>query len=74
MNAYLTSTATAFTHAFFGGGTAAIVLDQVACDGTEDRLIDCPHVGIGNHNCFHNEDVGVRCDGTVTYIYLFPLP
>ena len=73
MNTVLTLTATAYTRAFFEGGTGDIVLDQVACDGTEDRLIDCPHVGIGNHNCFHNEDVGVRCDGKSTSYYFVSL-
>ena len=31
------------------------------CAGTEARLIDCPARPIGEHNCVHSEDVGVRC-------------
>ena len=41
-----------------------IVLDNVRCDGTETRLIDCEREGnkkIGEHNCMHDEDSGVAC-------------
>ena len=49
----------------FGGfvvdGTGQIVLDDLQCTGSESRLIDCPHNGLGNHNCDHSDDAGVRC-------------
>ena len=45
----------------FGEGTGPIVLDDVACTGDEQQLIDCGHDGLGQHNCGHDEDVGVRC-------------
>lgn len=45
----------------FSGGTGSIYLDNVHCSGNELRLIDCPHNGIGTHNCVHSEDAGVRC-------------
>ena len=38
-----------------------ILLDDLGCSGFESRLIDCPHNGIGNHNCQHFEDVGLEC-------------
>ena len=47
----------------FGSGSSSqrIWLDDVACSGSESRLIDCGHAGIGNENCFHSEDVGIVC-------------
>ena len=43
------------------GGTGSILLDNVQCRGNESRILDCPHNGVGTHNCGHSEDVGVRC-------------
>jgi deleted-in-malignant-brain-tumors protein 1 len=48
---------------FFGQGQTAIHLDDLDCNGTETRLADCNHPGVGNHNCAHFEDVGVICHG-----------
>ena len=47
----------------FGSGASSqsIWLDDVACSGSESRLIDCSHAGIGNENCGHIEDVGIVC-------------
>lgn len=53
--------ATGIPFAMFGQGSGPIVLDNVACNGGEARLIDCGHSGLGVHMCNHNEDVGVRC-------------
>lgn len=47
--------------AHFGQGTGPIWLDDVACTGTEARLIECGARPIGTHNCNHNEDAGTRC-------------
>ena len=46
-----------------GQGSGPIWLDNLACTGTEESLHDCPHNGIGNHNCEHDEDAGVTCHG-----------
>ena len=48
--------------AYFGKGTGDIFLDEVQCTGTESRLTDCKHKGIGEHNCAHIEDASVVCD------------
>ncbi len=45
----------------FTTGAGQIWLDQVNCRGTEARLIDCPAYPLGQHNCIHAEDAGVRC-------------
>ena len=47
----------------FGSGASSqsIWLDDVACSGSESRLIDCDHAGIGRDNCGHSEDVGIVC-------------
>ena len=51
--------AIARTQAFFGAGTGQILLDNVQCGGSEDRLIDCTYITM--HNCNHGEDAGVTC-------------
>ena len=38
-----------------------ILLDQLACTGTELDVFDCPHGGLGNENCDSNEWFGVIC-------------
>ncbi len=54
-----------FSFAFFGPGTGPILYDDFGCTGMEDRLTDCSHLGVGQHNCAHFEDAGVRCTGTL---------
>ena len=36
-------------------------MDDLQCVGTEFRLIDCPGRSIGQSDCDHFEDAGVRC-------------
>ena len=52
----------------FPAGTGAIHLDDLHCSGNEFRLIDCPHSGVGVHNCAHGDDAGVRCARSRTLI------
>ena len=53
---------------FFGQGTGSIALSNVACAGSEARLIDCSS---GSISCSHSEDAGVRClsqTGIISYV------
>ena len=53
--------AIARSRAYFGQGTGDILLDNVACTGTETRLVDCHRNPVGVHDCSHSEDAGVTC-------------
>ena len=57
--------------AYFGAGSGPIYYDEVICNGTEERLADCFHLGIGIHNCSHSQDAGVVCDTTGTLKHCF---
>nr|XP_049576243.1 uncharacterized protein LOC125968838 [Syngnathus scovelli] len=52
----------ALDRAHFGQGRGPIWLDNVRCTGSEAKLGECGHQGIGSHNCGHNEDAGVVCE------------
>ena len=43
----------------FGPGVDPILFDQVSCNGSERRLLDCPNRVFVN--CNHNQDAGVQC-------------
>ena len=45
----------------FGPGVGIIHLDNVQCNGSELRLDNCSHLGVGVHNCHPSEDAGVIC-------------
>ena len=53
----------ALSGAYFGNGSGDIFLDNVVCSGTESSLLECRTNPIGQHNCDHSEDAGVRCEG-----------
>ena len=54
---------TSYSRAHFGRGQGLILLDDVNCLGTENNLTSCDHLGmIGDNNCYHGEDAGVRCE------------
>ena len=53
------------THSSSVSFNTPIWLDDVECNGNEQRLIDCPHNGLENHNCHNFEDARVTCEGTL---------
>ena len=57
--------------AIYGQGSGDILLDNVYCGydfEDVDTIADCRHRGIGNHDCDHRQDAGVKCKGTVILI------
>ena len=60
---YQTAT-TYYGNAYFGEGAGLIVLDDLDCSGDESQVTFCHHLGLGNHNCNHSEDVGVVCSNS----------
>nr|XP_014353051.1 PREDICTED: deleted in malignant brain tumors 1 protein-like [Latimeria chalumnae] len=51
--------------AHFGEGSGEIWKDDVECDGSESRLVECPSRPWGQHNCTHRDDAGVVCSDAV---------
>ncbi|KAM3910544.1 HHIP-like protein 1 [Leptodactylus fuscus] len=46
----------------FGEGKGLrILLDEVKCQGWEKTLLECQRSKIGQHDCAHDEDVGLVC-------------
>ena len=60
-SSFLSPAAIAVSRAHYGEGSGPIFLDNVACSGREERLTDCVHNGLLEHNCGHHEDAGVYC-------------
>ena len=50
----------AYTNAHFGQAQLPILLDDVACTGSESRLVDCPYDN-NTGDCSHSQDAGTRC-------------
>jgi len=57
----------------FSPGNGAIFLDNVACTESETNLANCPHNGVGIHNCVHSEDAGVICPQGSYCMYTDPM-
>ena len=47
--------------ALYYGDNPPIWMDEVTCLGTESSLTECEHLGWGEHNCGHFEDIIVEC-------------
>ena len=57
--------ALAYSSATFGQGSGPILLDNVACTGLENSLVNCSFDN-NTSDCAHSEDAGVQCDSTST--------
>ena len=53
--------ATAITTGF-QNSVGTILLDNVACTGSEARLLDCMADPLGMFDCIDTENAGVRCE------------
>ena len=52
-------------NAYFGQGTGAVALEEVACTGSETSLLSCPSNTIFQTDCSHSNDAGVICQGNL---------
>ena len=52
--------ARAYYSAYFGQGTGPILLDYVACSGSESTLLQCSYRNTTSDDT-HSEDAGARC-------------
>ena len=60
------------SEAGFGIPTGPVLYDEANCIGTEDRLANCRHNGIGTFNCDHSRDVGLRCQAEPPQLVVSP--
>ncbi|XP_022099140.1 scavenger receptor cysteine-rich domain-containing group B protein-like [Acanthaster planci] len=51
----------ATTGAHFGQGEGQVILDGVACSGSESKITDCPSFCWERTQCNHTQDAGVVC-------------
>lgn len=56
----------------YGRGTGLVLLDRVACTGTEANISQCTHIGLGIHSssCSYHADAGVICSSEFTLIII----
>ncbi|PIK56738.1 Neurotrypsin [Apostichopus japonicus] len=59
----LSDRGTAVNKAEYGRGVGAIMVDEAGCIGTEEYLDECTKGEWKKHDCTHQEDAGVKCQG-----------
>ncbi|XP_016117634.1 scavenger receptor cysteine-rich type 1 protein M130-like, partial [Sinocyclocheilus grahami] len=47
----------------FGAGKGVVWLNRIQCRGNESQIHLCPRVSSKEHNCSHDNDVGLICSG-----------
>ena len=56
---YSSTDSIAVGNAYFGPGSGVVVISDLACVGSELRLLQCAHTS--SQNCDHHRDAGVQC-------------
>lgn len=54
--------ATSLGGAAFGQGSGPVLLQNMGCQGTEQRIVDCVSHGMGYSTCRHSFDAGIICE------------
>lgn len=52
--------------------TGPVLIDETNCLGTESRLANCRHNGVGTLNCDHSRDIGLRCQAEAPQLVITP--
>ena len=68
---FLLYAAVRLTNNIFGMASSGvpILLDDVACTGSEATLLSCPRRPIGQDDCGHSEDISLRCKYSIIILY-----
>ena len=48
-------------HVKYGEGSGNVWMSNLACNGSESSISECPHIGWGETSCIHSQDAGVTC-------------
>ena len=60
----------AFRYSRYGYGDGPFHLDDLQCSGDEESLFNCPHSGVGIHDCGRYHDVSASCSLGKAYAML----
>ena len=55
-------------HGTYTESTLPMLIIDLNCTGSEQRLFDCPHNSlVGIHSCGNGDDASLRCQGGFTF-------